>query len=567
MSLASVFVLFYTAIFVTTVILITYAIPYRKLLSVKLMMGLVASFSIISFCALNVYISDSFEAKVLFSRLRFIGFSVLAPCWLLFVVTAFNRFNFIKNKYFVCLLFSVPAVTIVLTLVPSLRDLHVTNFEAFSAHGLSVVKFQGGPWFPIHVWWAWSVVLSSILLSIWIFIKEEGDKRKQVFALMLGGVLGTLVDAYCVYTDSPFRWLMLSGATYILSEAAIFYAIFKYRLLDIAHIAMEKVFRDFPDPVLVLDSRECLQAINLSAIKIFDISKQQIGLSLSELFPNFLISEGNEVPLVDRMGKERVFSLKIDALKNDRGVITGKIVFFRDITIQKAIEKSLHESLEFKTRLMTLIAHDMYGNIKNQAILSSSLRDKVQSEVKDVATMLTDSVFASQDLISNILAWAKLQQTSFVPIKRPFEMNTLLFEAADTLKTSLQLKGVDIEINSQEKPLIITGDSEMLSSIIRNLISNAIRASEKGRKILIDLEITAKELLLSVQDEGVGMTPSHVSSVLNTASDSMFKPEHSSEGYGIGLAITKRFIELHGGNLQIDSELGVGTRVSFSIPL
>jgi len=567
MDLGSIFVLFYTAIFITTVMLITYAFPYRKLLSVKLMMGLVASFSVISFCALNVYILDNFESKVLFSRLRFLGFSILAPSWLLFVATAFNRFNFLKNKFFICLLFLVPTVSVFLTLVPPLRHMLVTDFAPFSAHGLSVVSFKGGPWFIVHIWWAWLVVLSSVLLSVWIFFKERGDKRRQVSALMVGGILGTVVDAYCVYTNSPFRWLMLSGATYLLSEAAIFYAIFRYRLLDITHVAMEKIFSNFPDPVLIFDSRDTLRAINLAATKLFDISEKKIGQSIADLLPDLKIVEGNEVHIQDKMGSDRFFSLKIDALKTDRETITGKIVFFREITLQKSIEKTLTQRLEFKVRLMSLIAHDMYGNLKNQAMLSSSLQEQVQSEVKDVATMLTDSVFATHDLMSNILAWAKLQQSSFVPIKRPFEMNTLLQEAMETLKISLQLKGVEVDISSREKPLIVTADSEMLASIMRNLVSNALRASDKGAKILVSSELKDSELNITVRDEGVGMSSSHILSVMNSASDSMFNPQHASHGYGIGLTITKRFVELHGGTLKIDSELGVGTRVSFSIPL
>lgn len=566
MNLGSIFVLFYTAIFVTTVILITYAFPYRRLLSVRLMMGLAASFSIISFCALNVYILESFESKVLFSRLRFLGFSLLAPTWLLFILIAFNRFSFLKNKYFIGLLFSVPAISIFITIIPGLRHLLVTDFEPFSAHGLSVVSFKGGPWFVVHIWWAWFLVFCSVLLSTWIFIKERGYKRRQIFAITLGGVLGTIIDTYCVYTNSPYRWLMLSGATYIISEVAIFYAIFRYRLLDITHIAMEKVFRDFPDPVLVLDSTDTLQTANLSAIELLNVSGK-VGVSLGELLPNLEIREGTELSIQDSKGKERSFTLKIDAFKTDEGGVLGKIVFFREITIQKSIQKGLKERLEFKTHLMTLIAHDLSGNLKNQAMLSSSLQGKVQSEVKDVATMLTDSVFASQDLMSNILAWAKLQQTGFVPIKRPFEMHTLLRDAADSLKTSLQLKDLKVEINSPQNPLIVFGDSEMLASVFRNLVSNAIRASKQGRKILVDLEPRATELLVSVQDEGEGMSSGHIHSVLSTASNVLFKPEHASEGYGIGLTITKRFIELHGGNLKIDSELGVGTRVSFSIPL
>lgn len=554
------------AILVTTMMVLIYAFPFRKHLSVRLLIALTVCFCWIAFCALNVFILNSFEGKVLFSRLRFLGFAPIGATWLLFISTVFERWKWLHKKWVMIALFLPSCATILFTLVPQWQHLVLTDFSPFTAYGVSVVEFRGGAWFSYHIFWTFFLIILSVTLSAWVYLKEKGAKRRQVLLLTIGCSISSIVDAYCVITNSPLRWLMVSGAVFLLNELVVVYIAFRHRFLDIAPFAMERVFLEFPDPVLVIDTKEQLRAANTRARRLFRLDENSIGEKISILLPEIELSPG-DIALLDETGRSRFYSLTLENLKLQTETYAGMIVYFREITAQKDIEKKLNENLEFKARLLSLIAHDLSGNMKNQALLSSSLQTKVQPEARDVVNLLAGSTFASQELMSNILAWARSQETQFVVLRKPYEMHALIQECIETLETSLRLKKLAVKIESEKRPLIVMGDSEMIAAVIRNLLSNSIRYSPSEKTITIGVSANDKTVRVSVRDEGTGMSDERVLAITRSSGKFFTERDSSREGYGIGLTIARRFVELHEGQFEVESRLNHGTAVHFTIPL
>jgi two-component system sensor histidine kinase VicK len=123
-----------------------------------------------------------------------------------------------------------------------------------------------------------------------------------------------------------------------------------------------------------------------------------------------------------------------------------------------------------------------------------------------------------------------------------------------------------VKILPRDLPLI-KGDKNRLVQCLMNLLSNAVKYSPKGGKIIIEVEKNEKELLTSVQDEGLGI-PEEMQAKLFTK---FFRVDNSDHreigGTGLGLALCKDIIELHGGKIWVESKEGEGTRFIFSIPL
>jgi signal transduction histidine kinase len=555
----------YIAIFAVTWLVFVYAFPLRKLVATRMLMLLTFSFCVISFCTMNVYVSHDFALKILFSRLRFLGLPLLGPCWLLFLSSVFDRWLWLQKKSTLCLIFLPSAVTILLTLFPPLQNLVLTDFQPFTLDGLSVVTFQGGAWFPFHIIFSYLTVALSFVLGGSIFVAGNAQQRSQILILMFGCFLSAGIDVYCVITDSPMRWMMLSAGTFILNEVAIVYALFKYRLLDIAPIAAEQIFQDIPDPILVVDFHGFLRTANHSAKNIFGLGSPAFGKELGEILPG-LNQEGTELTLTAPDGV-RFFSVKRESLKSDQSHPAGTILSFRETTLQKQNEKRLIEDLDFRARLLAVIAHDLSGNIKNQALLSNLLQDRVSPEYKAHISMLQNSALASSDLMANILAWAKSQEAQFVPQKKRFEMNALIRECLELLETTLELGGLQVEFANDRNPLIVDGDSEMIACVARNLLSNSIRASRPGKTIYIQTETDARSAIVKIRDEGAGMSSEQCQNLMKSSGQFFFDQKEFKSGYGIGLKIAQRFIQLHQGDFFIESIVGVGTTVCFRIPV
>ena len=116
-----------------------------------------------------------------------------------------------------------------------------------------------------------------------------------------------------------------------------------------------------------------------------------------------------------------------------------------------------------------------------------------------------------------------------------------------------------------EKEIIITSDEYCFGGVLVNLISNAIKYSNKGT-ISVSLTETEDSVVCAVKDEGVGMSEEYQKHLFQTFSQEDLGLSRRYEGAGLGLAITKRYLDLLGGNIEVQSKKGVGTTMIFSVP-
>lgn len=562
----STLILLNVVIIATTAVVLFRSLAYWKLPAVRFLILVNLCFGWIAFCALNVFTINDFELKVLFSRLRYLGLAPIAPCWLYFMCVVYGKWSPLRNRAVLIAMFVPTIITWAAVLIPSLNSHMIAQVEPITVHGISVVKFSTGSWFPFHMVFSTGMILVSLLFGIHVFSINRGIQRKQVVVLVLGCLIGAAVDTYCVITNSPFRWLMTSSATFVFNQIAVLYAVSRHHLLDIAIFAHEKIFQDLPDPVIVEDHEGRLRAFNQAAGSLLGLDSGDIGVQAKSWVSSESETTG-ELRIVDQ-NNERFFALEFKNLHLESNERTGKIVFFREITVQKTIEKRLSENLEFKARLLSLIAHDLSGNIKNQVMLSSALEQRTAPENRELIDLFFESSSASQDLMSNILVWSKTQETRFQPMKRPFEIHTLIQECLETLDVSIRLKDIRIHLPQDRVPTLVEGDSEMIASVIRNLLSNSIRFSTHGKNISIRMEQMSGIVRIEVVDEGTGIEPQELQQLLSQISTPAPSATrfHRQSGYGIGLSIARKFVALHDGEFGIHSTVGIGTTVYFTLP-
>lgn len=554
--------------FVMAVIVTVYASSARKITSVRWMLLLVISFCVVSFCTLGGYISRDIEVQTLFLRMRFLTLGLLPPSWFLFIVSVYGKWKWLKNPWIVALFFIPGSITTLLTLVPQWNDFVIRDFSPVVVNGFSVLKYEGGVWFPYHYITATTLVILSVILGGYFFIKERGIRRRQIVLLITSSSLAAGVDIYCVVTNSPLRWLLLSSGTFIFCQLGIVISAWKLNLLNIMPLAMKRVFQEFPDPVFVIDGEKIIRAVNKAAIDFFGLKKVE-GENFSDLLPNVKLCNG-EVCLHNQFHEPHYFILSLEELVTSREDPSGQVVFFKEITVQKSIESRLNENLEFKARLLALVSHDLAGHIESQALITSSLQSEVEgTSLKNRVELLASSTMASQGFVDNIVSWVQGQGSHFELIRKEFEWNILIRECIEDLEYAWKPKKIDIQFESTHELLVGQGDSNMLASVVRNILSNAIRATPDNNQIQIFLSTFRNSVEVSFVDHGIGMNDELISDLNNDSTDLTFKSEMKTgyKSYGIGLKIVKYFISRHRGKFLIESQLGSGTRVSIGLPL
>lgn len=236
----------------------------------------------------------------------------------------------------------------------------------------------------------------------------------------------------------------------------------------------------------------------------------------------------------------------------------------KEIKIQK---KELEELNGIKDKLFSIMSHEFRSPLNSLKGTLALLKIGALSddEFNDLSKQVTDKINTTSIFLDNLLNWAKSQMQGIsakpvdIEVREMVEENILLLNPmADEKKIRLKNK-----IPEKSKAYI---DPNMLNLIFKNLISNAIKYSLKGGVVEINLERNTKMNTISVKDKGIGMSEGNMKMLFQLQSFTMRGTANES-GTGLGLYITKNFIESNGGKIWVESEEGAGTTFKFTVPI
>ncbi|NPD48139.1 MULTISPECIES: hybrid sensor histidine kinase/response regulator [unclassified Lentimicrobium] len=222
-----------------------------------------------------------------------------------------------------------------------------------------------------------------------------------------------------------------------------------------------------------------------------------------------------------------------------------------------------------KDRLFSIIGHDLRGPIGTMMQISEMMSDEDGLD-KETLFMFIDSQKklskSTFQLLENLLNWAKSQRNeiTFVPEKIMLK-ETVLF-VTDLFKEITQNKQISIAVNIPQDTIVFA-DKNMLMTVLRNLISNAIKFSPNGKQIRIFATKNKMEHTITINDEGEGITPENLSKLFKNTEHITTYGTNGEKGSGLGLILCKEFVEKHDGKIWAESEVGKGTDLKFTLPL
>lgn len=245
----------------------------------------------------------------------------------------------------------------------------------------------------------------------------------------------------------------------------------------------------------------------------------------------------------------------------------NKNIALQNEEIQSQAE-TLHEINNLKSKLFSVISHDLRGPINNLHSLLDLLTKEhlTPSEFKDVSTKLKASLNISQRTLENLLNWSLSQMEGIRTEKTIFNISSVIVEVANLTEETASKKQVTIS-NEMKATLLVEADVNQVHLILRNLIHNAIKFSQRNGIVTLVAEKKAKFCYISVQDNGIGITPSEKEMILNSHEYFTKSGTDMEKGTGLGLHLCKDFIRRNGGELSIESEVGKGTLVTICLPL
>jgi PAS domain S-box-containing protein len=233
-------------------------------------------------------------------------------------------------------------------------------------------------------------------------------------------------------------------------------------------------------------------------------------------------------------------------------------------------EDRLKDLVATKDKFFSIIAHDLRSPFNSiigfLELLLSNYESLNDAEKKSYLKLIDDDTKKTLKLLDNLLEWAKVQtgKISFDPKNQ--KLSPILKSVEDTIEASLKLKLLQLKYKGMSDRIEVFGDTNMLTTIFRNLISNAIKYSHPGGTITVHINAKSDQLEFIIEDSGIGMNEEAKKRIF-VINEQISTPGTANEtGSGLGLILCKDFVERHNGKIWVESEIGIGTKIGFSIP-
>jgi len=251
----------------------------------------------------------------------------------------------------------------------------------------------------------------------------------------------------------------------------------------------------------------------------------------------------------------------------------GKYIFgsvLRDITHSKSIEDKLRELNVTKDKIFSIIAHDLKTPFNSIIGFSDILLEKFDSYDRDKIEKLVQYINLAAKptlaVLENLLEWVNAQTGRLGFSPKYFFLNQLMKEVTDLLFPSAKIKNISLQWNKSED-IEVFADYNMMSSILRNLITNSIKFTKPLGQVTITSFRDGDLVRIMISDTGIGMDEKKLETIFYLDKTKTTKGTAGERGSGLGLILCKEFIEKHGGRLEVDSVVGEGTQFTLVLPV
>lgn len=232
-------------------------------------------------------------------------------------------------------------------------------------------------------------------------------------------------------------------------------------------------------------------------------------------------------------------------------------------------EKILLQLNADKDRFISILSHDLRSPFNNLLGLSEILTENIRQlhidEIEKLANQIKTTAQSTFNLLEDILMWARTQQDMIPFNPQLISFKDIFISILEPLNPLADAKNLTINFSAPDK-IKIFADIDMMKTVLRNLVSNAIKYTNIGGEINITASETSENITISVMDNGVGITPGDLTKLFNITEVISTIGTANETGSGLGLLLCKEFVEKHGGKIRVESEVGKGSDFKFTLP-
>ena len=243
------------------------------------------------------------------------------------------------------------------------------------------------------------------------------------------------------------------------------------------------------------------------------------------------------------------------------------------VAAKRIIEKQnqeLRATLTNRDKMYSVIAHDLRSPMASirmvlNLVVASASPETVGQELYTLLDQANRESEEVHDLLDNLLKWTKSQTGRLTVVKQDLDLNDIIPGVVEIFEAIAYTKRIKLDLQKTEAPLVVNADNDMLKTVVRNFLSNAIKFSPEDSSIEIIMATEGEMAKVSVRDHGVGIAADRIGSIFHKGETTY--GTGGEEGSGLGLQLCQDFARKNGGDCTVESVEGEGSTFSVFIPL
>lgn len=516
------------------------------------------------------------------SKLQYIGLLAAPASWLVFALK-YTGVDTSNKKWVFPSIFALPILTYIIVLTNTWHHLHYKSNWLITTGPFPLLGIEKGIWYSVQI--AFSYVFYFLgTYIIWKRFRYANIHFKlQTRLLIIAGFFPLIINMLYQFSWlKPFEGLDMTPYAFLFTYLFIAVAILRFNLFNLKPVARDKILEVMTRGVIIFDHRNKIIDFN-SACKNYFPNPIQVKLgNLAE--KNFFdrpeiidLLNNQERQIIESKvkfsGEESVLKIEAVPISDSKALVSGMMLLFDDITAEIKINERLKKQAtelqqlnDLKDKFFSIISHDLKGPVFGVKELIHLTQNGLISEEEFMSMLpeVSKNMEHVAILLENLLAWTSSQLRGEYVQPQILDLNRLVTSQKTLLDRIAVEKSIQIELLGFENSWV-KADKNMLELILRNLISNAIKFSNPGSKVVVSNEDLGDMQKLCVKDYGVGISEENLEK-LNQGISFTTRGQSNETGTGLGLLLVREYIIKNGGSLSISSTLGEGTKFCISIP-
>ncbi|WP_135555376.1 sensor histidine kinase [Paenibacillus cymbidii] len=504
--------------------------------------------------------SESLSAKMLFRNMEQSSLLLAVPMVIFFVLALFGKDDYLRPFRMMQIL-SIFVFWLLLIWTNPYHHLLFRSMELNEGH-LEITKTVYSLAFTIICY----LIIAVCVFYLFVYLRRvRPELRKPGIWLLLCGCIPAAMEIAKSTYPGFAPWLLPVSVYSGFAGMTMLWIVIRYRMFSVVPLARQVVMETMEEGILIVNHRGSVIDCNAYVEPLFagsgegSIAGRHIDSLLADWPEWHRACKRLETGIIEidaRVnGEERVYSVKVYLLASRGRAGQGTVSVLFDVTEKKRQMERFMKLNQLKDQLFAIVSHDIRNPLAVQASLIEVLEaDKTMftRSHREVIDALSGQIQTTFVMIENLLEWFRSQKEGMQLHPERLPLKEAVEEVCRTLRIKSEAKQIAIhtEIDSDVE---VYADREAVNLIVRNLLTNAIKFSERGGSVQVGAETNAGRVIVSVSDNGVGVEEERVQELFDPLRLVSTTGTAGERGTGLGLQVCQQFVRMSGGQIWMES--------------